>query len=57
MEYQGYDIAPTQTLIPKIQRVLESFRSGGFPIYHTRQGKLAFLCVNKFLVESFTDQF
>ena len=38
MEYQGYDITPSQAIIPKIQTVLNSFRSAGFPIYHTREG-------------------
>ncbi|KAJ5087935.1 Isochorismatase-like protein [Penicillium angulare] len=38
MEYQGYDISAAQALIPKLQRLLNTFRSGGFPIYHTREG-------------------
>ena len=38
MEYQGYDITPSQAIIPKIQTVLNSFRSAGFPVYHTREG-------------------
>ena len=38
MEYQGYDIMPSQAIIPKIQTVLDSFRSAGFPVYHTREG-------------------
>lgn len=39
MEYQGYDISAAQALIPKLQRLLLTFRNGGFPIYHTREGK------------------
>lgn len=39
MEYQGYDISAAQSLIPKLQQLLISFRSGGFPIYHTREGQ------------------
>ena len=38
MEYQGYDISAAQELIPKLQRLLHAFRSGGFPVYHTREG-------------------
>lgn len=38
MEYQGYDISPSRALIPKLQRLLHIFRSGGFPVYHTREG-------------------
>lgn len=38
LEYQGYDISAAQALIPKLQRLLQSFRSGGFPVYHTREG-------------------
>lgn len=39
MEYQGYDITDALSLIPKLQHLLNSFRSSGFSIYHTRQGK------------------
>jgi hypothetical protein len=39
MEYQGYDISPSRALIPKLQRLLHIFRSGGFPVYHTREGQ------------------
>lgn len=38
LESQGYSIAPTRAVIPKIQSLLEAFRSFGFPIYHTREG-------------------
>ncbi|KAK2762606.1 hypothetical protein FQN54_000779 [Arachnomyces sp. PD_36] len=38
MEYQGYDISAAQSLIPKLQRLLHAFRTGGFPVYHTREG-------------------
>lgn len=38
MAYQGYDITPAQLLIPKLQRLLDAFRSAGFPVYHTREG-------------------
>lgn len=38
LEYQGYDISAAQNLIPKLQRLLQSFRSGGFQVYHTREG-------------------
>lgn len=38
MEYQGYDISAAQAVIPKIQRILDAFRTGGFPIFHTREG-------------------
>ncbi|PGH36118.1 hypothetical protein GX50_00973 [[Emmonsia] crescens] len=38
MAYQGYDITPAQHLIPKLQRLLDAFRSAGFPVYHTREG-------------------
>lgn len=40
MEYQGYDISSNQNLIPRLQRLLHVFRSGGFQVYHTREGKL-----------------
>jgi nicotinamidase-related amidase len=40
MDYQGYDISAAQALIPKLQRLLNTFRSAGFPIYHTREGNL-----------------
>jgi nicotinamidase-related amidase len=40
MHYQGYDISPAQALIPKLQGLLQAFRSAGFPVYHTREGKL-----------------
>ena len=39
VEYQGYDITDALSLIPKLQRLLRSFRSSGFPVYHTRQGE------------------
>lgn len=39
MEYQGYDITPAQALIPRLQRLLHAFRSAGFPVYHTREGR------------------
>lgn len=39
MEFQGYDISATRALIPKLQELLSSFRSAGFPVYHTREGK------------------
>ncbi|PKY02748.1 Isochorismatase hydrolase [Aspergillus campestris IBT 28561] len=38
MEFQGCDISPAQALIPKLQQVLDVFRSSGFPVYHTREG-------------------
>jgi hypothetical protein len=38
MEYQGYDISAAQVLIPKLQQLLHAFRTGGFPVYHTREG-------------------
>ncbi|KAJ5438156.1 uncharacterized protein N7458_009154 [Penicillium daleae] len=38
MHYQGYDISPAQALIPKLQGLLQAFRSAGFPVYHTREG-------------------
>ncbi|KAF4278796.1 hypothetical protein CNMCM8057_008532 [Aspergillus fumigatus] len=38
MEYQGYDISAAQSLIPKLQQVLNTFRTAGFPVYHTREG-------------------
>ncbi|KAN0082298.1 putative isochorismatase family hydrolase [Elaphomyces granulatus] len=38
MEYQGYDISPARAIIPKIQRLLHTFRGAGFPVYHTREG-------------------
>jgi hypothetical protein len=39
LDYQGYDITPAQSLIPRIQDVLHAFRDGGFPVYYTREGK------------------
>lgn len=39
MEFQGYDISAAQALIPKLQHLLHTFRSTGFPVYHTREGK------------------
>ena len=39
MEYQGYDISAAQSLIPKLQQVLNTFRTAGFPVYYTREGK------------------
>ncbi|KAL4749247.1 hypothetical protein BDW72DRAFT_137558 [Aspergillus terricola var. indicus] len=38
MEFQGYDISPARELIPKLQQLLNTFRSAGFPVYHTREG-------------------
>lgn len=38
LDYQGYDISAVQALIPKLQQLLHVFRSGGFPVYHTREG-------------------
>lgn len=38
LEYQGHDISAAQNLIPKLQRLLQSFRTGGFQVYHTREG-------------------
>jgi nicotinamidase-related amidase len=38
MEYQQYDITPARTIIPRIKALLTTFRSHGFPIYHTREG-------------------
>lgn len=40
MEYQGYDITPARALIPKLQRLLHAFRAAGFPVYHTREGRV-----------------
>lgn len=40
LEYQGYDISAVQALIPKLQHLLHVFRTGGFPVYHTREGLL-----------------
>lgn len=51
MEFQGYDISAAQTLIPKLQRLLHTFRSAGFPVYHTREGN----CTLKFLDTGVTD--
>lgn len=42
MHYQGYDISSAQALIPKLQHLLQAFRSAGFPVYHTREGKSAY---------------
>lgn len=42
MEFQGYDISAAQRLIPKLQGLLHAFRSAGFPVYHTREGKYSF---------------
>jgi Isochorismatase family len=38
LNYQGYDISPAQSIIPRIQDVLHAFRDAGFPVYHTREG-------------------
>lgn len=38
MDYSGFDISHAQSLVPKIHRVLNAFRSAGFPVYFTRQG-------------------
>lgn len=43
MDFQGYDISAARELIPKLQQVLITFRSAGFPVYHTREGKLELL--------------
>lgn len=42
MSLQGYDISANQALIPKLQHLLNAFRSSGFPIYHTREGRRKF---------------
>lgn len=42
MDIQGYDISAAQALIPKLQRLLHTFRSAEFPVYHTREGKQPF---------------
>lgn len=39
MDYQGYDINDALSLVPKLQRLLHCVRSGGFPVYYTRQGE------------------
>lgn len=54
LEYQGYDISAAQALIPKLQRLLHTFRSGGFPVYHTREGRSYILFFFGFL-PSFAD--
>lgn len=41
MEYQGYDVSGAQVLVPKLQRLLNAFRSGGFPVFHTREGRFS----------------
>lgn len=41
LEFQGYDISPTRAIVPKLQHLLQSFRTAGFPVYHTREGKLS----------------
>jgi nicotinamidase-related amidase len=51
LEYQGYDISAAQALIPKLQRLLHSFRSAAFPVYHTREG-LYLASVMLFIVDS-----
>lgn len=38
MDNQGHDISATQMLIPQLRRLLDAFRSAGFPVYHTREG-------------------
>jgi nicotinamidase-related amidase len=38
LELQGYSVEPTRKIIPNIQALLNAFRNGGFPIYHTREG-------------------
>lgn len=53
LEYQGYDISAAQALIPKLQRLLHSFRSAGFPVYHTREGSYL-TCSLVFYVHSLT---
>lgn len=40
LDYQGYDISPAQSIIPRIQHVLHAFREAGFPVYHTREGEI-----------------
>ena len=39
LDFQGYDISCPQSIIPRIQHVLNAFREAGFPVYHTREGK------------------
>lgn len=34
----GYDISITRAVIQPIQRLLAAFRSGGYPVLHTREG-------------------
>jgi len=48
LDYQGYDVTPAQSIIPRIQDVLHAFRDGGFPVYYTREGKILadFVCLN-----------
>ncbi|KAH8696041.1 Isochorismatase-like protein [Talaromyces proteolyticus] len=38
LEFQGYDISPSREIIPKLQLLLHTFRTAGFPVYHTREG-------------------
>ncbi|OIW32500.1 isochorismatase family protein [Coniochaeta ligniaria NRRL 30616] len=38
LESQGYSVEPARAIIPKIQSLLEAFRSFGFTVYHTREG-------------------
>ncbi|KAI5295023.1 hypothetical protein KEM56_005726, partial [Ascosphaera pollenicola] len=37
LQYSGYDVSAGQALVPKLQRLLASFRSAGFPVYFTRE--------------------
>lgn len=39
MDSQGHDISAAQMLIPQLRRLLDAFRSAGFPVYHTREGE------------------
>ena len=38
LQWQGYDIAPVREIIPRVEALLTTFRSRGFPVYHTREG-------------------
>ncbi|KAK3117953.1 hypothetical protein LTR53_000105 [Teratosphaeriaceae sp. CCFEE 6253] len=38
LAHQGYDISPARSIIPKVQSLLNSCRSAGLSIYHTREG-------------------
>ncbi|QKX59119.1 uncharacterized protein TRUGW13939_06250 [Talaromyces rugulosus] len=41
LEFQGYDISPSREIVPKLQDLLHTFRTAGFPVYHTREGHRA----------------